>query len=120
MGLFRKRHKFKLSPLSLSVPLDGCDSVVGLQELQRQKDSDQLAKALNLSATYGGLLARGQIQLNAQVAYCSYHSHSIPEALKLLDTTKFFGLCMACRVLMLSIADEAEIRAAPMFGICGP
>lgn len=51
MGLFQKRHKFKKSPLSLSVPLDGCDSVIGLQELQRRKDSDVLAKAFNLSAT---------------------------------------------------------------------
>ena len=50
MGLFKTRHKFKKSPLSLSVPLDGCDSVIGLQELQRRKDSDVLAKALNLSA----------------------------------------------------------------------
>ena len=53
MGLFRRSHSFKLSPLSLSVPLGGCDTVVGLQELQRKKDSDLLAKALNLSSTYG-------------------------------------------------------------------
>ena len=48
MGLLRKKHAFKVSALSLSVPLNGCDTVLGLQELQRQKDGEHFSRALQL------------------------------------------------------------------------
>jgi hypothetical protein len=48
MGLLRnEKHAFRLSALSLSVPLNGCDTVLGLQELQRRKDGENLTRALN-------------------------------------------------------------------------
>ena len=48
MGLLRKKHAFRVSALSLSVPLNGCDTVLGLQELQRQKDGENFSRALQL------------------------------------------------------------------------
>ena len=46
MGFLRRKHAFRVSALSLSVPLNGCDTVMGLQELQRQKDGENLSRAL--------------------------------------------------------------------------
>ena len=86
MGLFRRSHSFKLSPLSLSVPLGGCDTVVGLQELQRKKDSDLLAKALNLSSTYGTSPASDSnillLEVNSHAGHgksYSFHPNILPK-----------------------------------------
>jgi len=46
MGILRRKHAFRVSALSLSVPLNGCDTVLGLQELQRQKDGENFSRAL--------------------------------------------------------------------------
>lgn len=60
MGLFRRsQHRFKTSPLSLAVPLEGTDTVVGLRELQRRKDGYDLARALKLDALDGAFLTTG-------------------------------------------------------------
>ena len=53
MGLF-KRHKFKISPLSLAVPLDGTETVTGLRELQVQQDGHNLARALHIDQSLQG------------------------------------------------------------------
>lgn len=57
MGLLN-RHSFKASPLSLAVPLEGSDTVVGLRELQRRRDGYELAKALKLDALAGESLPK--------------------------------------------------------------